>query len=264
MSLARKNGVSTSMIQAFFGSLTRSNKHSLNLSTRVKLILLGSLGYLQTAQAAYSDTVYAQEPSSNTHFQIDFNAIELPEMKSRLMEFCNMILFDAPQALYAHASTPQCESDSGQMGPMANVAVEVGKNITQSFMSCFGNGMQGMCDEYFDRQETASAEDGAIIAAIVLGSFILMCAIGIFVFLCCQRACRNREEGRSILPFYSTGTKTPSVSTSSYSTFSSGSRSNYSDSCSTSSPVIYTPSPVIVVAEPVHDHSHHSSVVWHH
>jgi len=285
MSLARKSSFPHVIQQGLFGSSNKlSNKtNSLSLSTQVKLIVLAGLSYLQSAQAAYSDTTYALEPATNTNFQIDYNAAELPEMKSRLMEFCNMIIYSTPQAAYVHAATPQCESDTGVLGPMANVAVEAGKNITQSFMSCFGKGMQGMCDEYFDGQNNNTGSGAsAMTTLIVIGSIFLVVASVVAIYACCNSNCRRRTSynNDSYKPLDSVSVITtptvPAVSSSNYSTFSSGNSSRYYNSYSSSTPV-YTPPPVVVVVDtypsrssmpepaPVvhHDHSHHSSVVWH-
>jgi hypothetical protein len=173
------------------------------LFSRIELAPFVILSFLEKVKAEEIQNLYALEPASGVHYLIQ--EADFPSLQSDLIKYCNTIFFDVAQAMYDLDSAAQCVSQDNQLGPLVNISVEVGKNLTLTFMNCLNSVLKPECDEYFShhQQEEDSIPKWGLAQTLTVAfcGAVALCAC--FYFCCYNKNRCSSSSGSNYNSNYS-------------------------------------------------------------
>ncbi len=179
--------------QRILSSLNQNTKSN-NILSKLRLASFGVLAFLQQISGADAKTIYALHPETNTKYLLNFSSDDFPHLKDELIKYCKVILMDGPQAVYNYCSSPHCVSDTNPLTPTVNLSVEMGKNLTVAFQTCLNQGMQPLCEQYFDDHAPPATHLDPIILYFVIGFIGVAACIGCMATLCAKEEKNALEE----------------------------------------------------------------------
>lgn len=148
-------------------STTAEKRENWRLS-QLRWMPVAILGFLHEAMAG-SSTIFANETSTNTNYQIVYDPDKFANFEKYLIQYGNPVLSGTSNLFYYYYNSDYCKKDGEAPGPGIQLSVEIAKNLTQSFQSTLNQVMGSVCQEYYDLRDAQDNRTTLVMLACVIG-----------------------------------------------------------------------------------------------